>query len=73
MGRRSIGAIDASGQYFNISGSDEFSLTSIRIDIDEEQRGIISKKSKGDKVTVTGEVAQVGEVLGYGIDAESIK
>lgn len=68
-----ISNIDASGQYFNISGSDEFSLTSIRIDIDEEQRGIISKKSKGDKVTVTGEVAQVGEVLGFGIDAESIK
>ncbi|WP_281023905.1 OB-fold protein [Mobilicoccus pelagius] len=68
-----VSSIDASGDYFNLQGADEFDLAGVRIDIDDSQKGIVSKFSPRQKVTVTGEVTDVGEVMGYMIKAESIE
>lgn len=68
-----VSNIDASGAYINLRGNDEFTLTGIRINTSDEQRAAVADLSEGEKVTVTGTVVDVGEVMGYSIDAEAIK
>jgi hypothetical protein len=63
--------IDASGDYFSITGGD-FTFTGVRIDIDEDLVATVSAFKKGQMVTVTGTVTDVGEILGYSIEAISI-
>ena len=64
--------IDASGDYFSLRGDDEFSFTNVTIDIDESLVGAVSAFTIGQKVTVTGTISDVGELMGYSVDAESI-
>ena len=64
--------IDASGDYFSLRGDDEFSFTNVTIDIDESLVGAVSAFTIGQKVTVTGTISDVGEIMGYSVDAESI-
>lgn len=68
-----VSTIDASGDYFSITGTDEFTLTTVTINVDESFLDTVSNFSEGQEVTVTGEVTDVGEVLGYSIDAETIE
>ena len=69
-----VSNIDASGAYFSIeSDLDEYWLESIHISIpssirDEVMRGV----SKGASVTVHGKVSEVGEIMGYTIDAAEV-
>ena len=63
--------IDASGDYFSIEGK-QYSFINIQIFIDEEFIDTVSAFKKGQSVTVTGEVTDVGELLGYSIKAISI-
>jgi len=64
--------IDASGDYFSLTGTEDFTLTNVQIFIDESHLDTVSGFTMGQDVTVTGEVTSVGEVLGYSIDAETI-
>jgi hypothetical protein len=63
--------IDASGDYFSLEGKD-FSFINIQVFIDEKFIDTVSAFKKGQSVTVTGEVTNVGELLGYSIKAISI-
>lgn len=67
-----VGNIDASGDYFSIEGTDEFSFTNVQIFINDDQVSTVSGYTAGQEVTVTGTVTEVGEILGYSIDAESL-
>ena len=67
-----VGSIDASGDYFSLEGTDEFSFTFVQIYINEDQVATVSGYTKGQDVTVTGTVTNVGEIIGYSIDAESL-
>jgi hypothetical protein len=64
--------IDASGDYFSLRGNNEFSFINIQVYIDESFIDAVSAFTKGQKVTVTGKITGVGEILGYSVDAESI-
>jgi hypothetical protein len=64
--------IDASGDYFSLRGNDEYSFINVQIFIDESFIEAVSAFAKGQKVTVTGEISGVGEILGYSVDAVSI-
>ena len=64
--------IDASGDYFSLRGNNEFSLTNVQIFIDDNLIDAVSAFKKGQKVTVTGKISGVGEIMGYSVDAESI-
>lgn len=69
-----VGNIDASGRYFAVDPEpDAFVITgvqaSLRSDAHREQ---VAELSKNDKVTVTGTITDVGEILGYTIKVESI-
>jgi uncharacterized protein YdgA (DUF945 family) len=63
--------IDASGDYFSLEGK-QYSFVNIQIFIDEKFIDTVSAFKKGQSVTVTGEVTDVGELLGYSIKAISI-
>jgi hypothetical protein len=63
--------IDASGKYFSLDAG-EISFINIQVFVDEEFIPTVSGFSKGQQVTVTGKIKDVGELLGYQVDAESI-
>ena len=67
-----VETIDASGDYFTITGTDDFTFTSIQVYIDESFLDAVSGFTADQDVTVTGVITDVGEVLGYEIEAESI-
>jgi len=64
--------IDASGDYFTLRGDNEFSFINVQVFIDDNLVSTVSGFSKGQEVTVTGVVSDVGEILGYSIRAQSI-
>lgn len=66
--------IDSSGDYFSIGSlTDEFSLTSIMCYISKEHLDAVSNFKDEQEVIVIGTITDVGEVLGYSIEVESIK
>ena len=65
--------IDSDMSYISIIGSDEFALVNIQCFVQtEEQEEQILEMSIGDKVTIKGKCTDVGELLGYTIDIDSI-
>ena len=69
-----LGNIDSDGSYFNIDTSDEWDFTNIQCFIqDDSQLEKIKSMSKGDSLVVKGKVTDVGELLGYSIDIDSIE
>jgi hypothetical protein len=69
-----VGDIDASGKYFSLDPTrDAFILTGVQVQLDKKFQDQVSNFSKGQAVTVTGKITDVGEVLGYELEAETIK
>ena len=70
-----LASIDSDGGYFSVGvEADSWFFDSIDCDItDERQLEILIDKNEGDKLTVTGQITTVGEVIGYRIDVHSIK
>ena len=64
--------IDSSGKYFSLKGDNGFSLQSVRADIDQSHLAAVQAFTKEQQVTFTGEVTDVGEIIGYAIDVETI-
>lgn len=65
--------IDASGDYFSLIGTDEFTfITDITVDTDESFLETVIGFTMGQDVTVTGVVTDVGEIMGFSIDPETI-
>ena len=66
--------IDSSGDYFSIGPlNDEYSFDSVMCMISEEHIDTVSGFSTGQEVTVIGTITDVGEVMGYTLEVESIK
>ena len=69
-----VGSIDASGNYFALDPApDSFILTGIQVDTDEKFRDQILTFTAGQKITITGKITNVGELIGYSLEAETIK
>lgn len=64
--------IDASGDYFTLTGTEDFTFTNVQFFIDETHLDTVAGFTTGQQVTATGEVTSVGEILGYSIDTETI-
>ena len=64
--------IDASGDYFSLRGDNEYSFINVQVYIDDSLVDTVSAFKKGQEVTVTGVISDVGEVLGYSVKAQSI-
>jgi hypothetical protein len=63
--------IDASGDYFSLSGG-ELTFIGVMVYIDDSFVDAVSAFKKGQEVTVTGTISDVGELMGYSVDAVSI-
>ena len=69
-----LGSIDSDGSYFDIDTNDELDFTIIQCYIkDDSQLDKIKGMSKGDSIVVKGKIRDVGELMGYSIDIESIE
>ena len=63
--------IDASGDYFSLSAGD-LTFIGVMVYIDDSFVDAVSAFKKGQEVTVTGTISDVGELMGYSVDAVSI-
>ena len=71
-----LGTIDSDGKYIGLSaGEDNYNYLFQEIQCyikTEEQRNAIMEKNKGDRLIIRGKIINVGEVLGYSLNIESI-
>lgn len=68
-----VGNIDASGDYFSLDPEpDAFILTGIQVQTSDDFAGQVASFSKGQAVTVTGTITNVGELMGYSLEAQTI-
>lgn len=68
-----VGSIDASGAYFALDPApDSFIITGIQVQTSEEFLDQVAGFTAGQPVTVTGTISDVGELLGYVLEAETI-
>jgi hypothetical protein len=69
-----LSSIDASGDYFSLfPANDDWAFTGVQCDIEEGHLDRVMEFSDGQSVTVVGTISDVGEVLGYWLDVETIK
>lgn len=70
-----LSTIDSSGNYISVLPEhDEWAVIGVHCSIKtDEQLDKLKKMSIGDKITVNGKITDVGEVLGYYLDIDSIK
>ena len=69
-----LASVDSDGKYFSISPmNDDFSFTNILCNITPEQKATVSKFTSKQKLTITGTMTNVGEILGYTMKVESVK
>jgi|GEM_PF-390040 len=69
-----LSSIDSSGEYISLSPlDDDYSLYAVMCYIKEEHLETVSKLEIGQLVTVTGTITDVGEVMGYSLDVDTIK
>lgn len=68
-----LSVIDSSGKYISLFPDDDFAITGVQCYIKtDEQKEAVKNMSKGDMVTLRGKCKDVGEVLGYTLDIDSI-
>jgi hypothetical protein len=69
-----ISGIDAQGDYFSVGPMEEdLSLNTIMCNIEEQHINKVMEFQTGQSVEVIGTVTDVGEVLGYTLEVESIE
>lgn len=70
-----LGTIDSNGSYFALeSDNDNYIFQSVTCYIkNDEQLEKVKTLSKGQTITVKGKITDVGEVIGYSLDIDSIE
>ncbi|KAF1084317.1 tRNA-anti-like protein [Sporotomaculum syntrophicum] len=66
--------IDSSGGYFTLEPyNDSFTFTNVQCFIEEEHLDAVAKFTDNQQVTVVGTITDVGEIMGYSLEVETIK
>lgn len=69
-----LGTMDSNGKYIDIDSNADFNFTSIQCYLKtDEHKEVLMNKTKGDPIVVRGYCKDVGEVLGYSIDIDSVE
>lgn len=70
-----LNVIDSSGMYISIvSTKDEFAILGVQCYIkSEDQKTAVMDMAVGDTLVVKGKITDVGEILGYSLDIDSVK
>ena len=68
-----LNVIDSDGKYISLYGDGDFEITGVQcyLKTDEHKKAVM-EMSIGDTVTLRGKCKNVGEVLGYTLDVDSI-
>ena len=65
--------IDASGKYIDLGAGDPYEINGIQCYIkSDEQKAQVAEMKTGDTVTLRGKCKDVGELMGYSLDIDSI-
>ena len=72
-----VGTIDSDGAYIGVGAAEDnydymFSQITCYIQ-NEDQLNKVMELTKGDKITVKGQITSIGEVLGYDLDIMEVK
>lgn len=68
-----LSTIDSSGKYISLIADGEFEVVGVTCYIkSDEQKEVVKTKSSKDMITLRGKCTDVGEVLGYSLDIDSI-
>lgn len=68
-----LDTVDSSGDYITVASNDQWAINTVQCFIkDDKQLEIVKSMKSGDKITVRGQCTDVGEVLGYSLDIDSI-
>ena len=65
-----LGAIDSSGKYISLLPDDQFAFIGVTCYIKNDETKELSKDAQ---VTLTGNIKDVGEVLGYSLNIDNIE
>ena len=70
-----LNVIDSNGSYISIvDANDEWAILGVQCNVEsDEQLDVISQLSIGDVIVVSGQIKDVGEVLGYYLDIAHIQ
>ena len=69
-----LNVIDSDGKYISLVGDGDFEITGVQCYLKtEEHKKAVMEMSIGDTVTLRGKCKDVGEVLGYTLDIDSIE
>jgi SAM-dependent MidA family methyltransferase len=72
--RGKLSNIDSSGDYFSLDPlSEQYTFINVQCYIEEEHLDTVMEFNGEQEVTVVGTITDVGEVMGYSLDVESIK
>ncbi len=70
-----LNVIDSDGNYISLTDiNDEWAVLGVQCYIkNDEQLDTVKKMSMGQEVTVKGKITDVGEIMGYSLDIDSIE
>jgi len=70
-----LNVIDSSGMYISVvSTQDEFAILGVQCYIkSEDQKTAVMNMAVGDTLVVKGKITDVGEILGYSLDIDSVE
>ena len=60
-----VNVIDADGKYFSVRDDNEYSIKSLHVSVDKEDKDFINNLQIGQQITIKVKITDVGEVLGY--------
>lgn len=70
-----INNIDSNGDYISVRGQDRYAiLTSFHCRLrDKKHKDVVINKNEGNKVTIKGQITDVGEIMGYRVKVDDIQ
>lgn len=70
-----LSTIDSNGKYISVlPANDDWAIIGVHCSLkSDEQKERVKTLSAGDAITVCGKITQVGEVMGYSLDIDSIQ
>ena len=60
-----VNVIDADGKYFSVRDDNEYSIKSLHVSVDKEDKDFINNLQRGQQITIKVKITDVGEILAY--------
>ena len=60
-----MNVIDADGKYFSVRDDNEYSIKSLHVSVDKEDKDFINNLQIGQQITIKVKITDVGEILAY--------